>query len=280
MKSENIEFKLRNLNFDIKSNLNSFNTGIVEIDDDEIESSFIELFNELYEKSVEENYFWEYCSFKTYKETFQNRFESHKIDFPDDYEIDDFIDFELSELHKSLYIQEEVRHPYEDETLQTEYDCFIFSFYDTNTHTTISISLDILYNFNNLIYKLKKAYSKKIKFLNELKSHNENEKLESETIESDNYPKLDLSNTFATEKIIFLKELGILDFLREQQPFNTSTNSLATVLSAITGENNLTLQSYINPIFSKETSQKNNPLKKDKVDNVKTQLIQIGFKPK
>jgi hypothetical protein len=168
MKSKDIELELRQLDSDIKSNINP-NTGLTEINDWVLESLFVELFNNLYEKSVEENYFWEYCSFITFKETFQNRFDNHKIDFPDD-DLEDFIDIELSELHKSFYTQEEVRHPYEDEILQSEYSCFTFSF--DNTPLSLTMSLDILDNHNNLTYKLEKAHSKKIKFLNELKLHN------------------------------------------------------------------------------------------------------------
>jgi len=107
---------------------------------------------------------------------------------------------------------------------------------------------------------------------NVLKTSNENK---------DEGIEIDLSDTKATEKIIYLKELGILDILRNKQPFNISTNSLASVLSAITGENNTTIQSYINPIMNDKTEQKNNPYNKTKtVNKVKAQLIHIGFQLK
>ena len=89
---------------------------------------------------------------------------------------------------------------------------------------------------------------------------------------------IDLSDAKITEKIIMLHELGILDFLRKQEPFNMSINSLASVLSAITGNNQKTIQSYINPIFSKKTSQKNNPLTKEKTKQKVLKILnQIGF---
>jgi hypothetical protein len=93
-------------------------------------------------------------------------------------------------------------------------------------------------------------------------------------------PAIDLSDSYATEKIIYLHELGIIDFLRTKQPFNTSINSLATVLSAITGVKPETkhIQSMLNPIISKEAGQKNNPLNsKTTVSKVQNQLINIGF---
>lgn len=89
---------------------------------------------------------------------------------------------------------------------------------------------------------------------------------------------LDLSNTTGVEKIIYLHKTGVIDFLRKKQPFNTSVNALATFLSAVTGEKVDTLQSYLNPMFSKGVAQRNNPLSKtDPVNRVEKQLIKIGF---
>jgi hypothetical protein len=91
---------------------------------------------------------------------------------------------------------------------------------------------------------------------------------------------IDLSDTKATEKIVMLHKLGVLDFLRNKEPFNLSINSLATALSGITGIDSKTIQSYINPIYSNRTNQKNNPLNSIKtVDKVDQKLISIGFKP-
>lgn len=93
-------------------------------------------------------------------------------------------------------------------------------------------------------------------------------------------PSIDLSDTKGTEKIIYLQKLGVLDFLKDKQPFSTSTNSLASVLSAITGENQSTINPMINPIFNPNNNQKNNPLNTQKtVEKVDKQLINIGFNP-
>lgn len=90
--------------------------------------------------------------------------------------------------------------------------------------------------------------------------------------------QLDLSNTTGVEKIIYLHKTGVIEFLRKKQPFNTSVNALATFLSAVTGEKVDTLQSYLNPMFSKGVAQRNNPLSKtDPINRVEKQLIKIGF---
>jgi hypothetical protein len=91
---------------------------------------------------------------------------------------------------------------------------------------------------------------------------------------------VDFSDSKATEKIIMLEKLGLIDFLRTKEPFNISTNKLATAISGITGINTSTVQSYINPMISKNTNQKNNPLNSTKtVGKVDQKLISIGFKP-
>ncbi|MBE7641050.1 hypothetical protein GUB10_11960 [Salegentibacter sp. BLCTC] len=91
---------------------------------------------------------------------------------------------------------------------------------------------------------------------------------------------LDLSNTKGTEKIIYLQQLGILDHLKEKEPFRNSTNSLAMVISAITGIPQKTAQSYLNPISNPEVDQKNNPLNSiKKVDTIQQTLIKLGFTP-
>jgi hypothetical protein len=92
-------------------------------------------------------------------------------------------------------------------------------------------------------------------------------------------PALDLSDTSLAEKIIYLKLLGVYDFLLKQEPFNMSKNRLATVISAITGGKAISVQSAINPIDNDGVKSKNNPLENDKnVLAIKLKLIEIGFK--
>lgn len=92
-------------------------------------------------------------------------------------------------------------------------------------------------------------------------------------------PKIDLSDSKTNEKIIYLERLGILDHLAKQPPFRTSTNALASVISAFTGIKHSTVQSYINPIINKGAGQNNNPLTSKKAEKVDSALREIGFKP-
>lgn len=92
---------------------------------------------------------------------------------------------------------------------------------------------------------------------------------------------IDLSESTITSKIIFLEKLGIIDFLRNQSPFNTSINSLANAISGFTGAKPTSIQPMLNAMLGKEILDKNNPLKSTKSVNVViNKLINIGFKPK
>lgn len=90
---------------------------------------------------------------------------------------------------------------------------------------------------------------------------------------------IDLSDSNAKGKIIMLEELGVLKFLREMEPFKFSTNALSTAISGFTGIKAGTVQSYLNPMFSQKTIQKNNPMyNKKAVEKVKDRLANLGFK--
>lgn len=92
---------------------------------------------------------------------------------------------------------------------------------------------------------------------------------------------IDLSGASCTEKVIFLHEVGVLDYLRTLSPFNLSTNKLAEFLSAITGDKPESIQSYINPIYSQNVNQKNNPLNSTSaVNKVSNKLSNMGFSNK
>ncbi len=91
---------------------------------------------------------------------------------------------------------------------------------------------------------------------------------------------INLSDTKGTEKIIMLEKTGVLDFLRKQTPFNLSVNSLASLLSGITGMPQATVQSYLNPICNHSVDQSKNPFKSTKtVNKVVEKFNSIGYKP-
>ena len=92
---------------------------------------------------------------------------------------------------------------------------------------------------------------------------------------------LDLSNTSAVEKIIYLNELGIIDFLRAKPEFMGSTNLMATFLSAITDEKATTLQTSINRLINNDAADNNHPYKaKGTANKIRQTLIDKNIKPK
>lgn len=86
-------------------------------------------------------------------------------------------------------------------------------------------------------------------------------------------------DTSLIDKVLYLHYLGVIDFLRQSHPFNTSTNKLAKIIGAITGGKVTTIQSMLNPMISKQVGQSNNPLASSKpVEKVRQMLIEIGYK--
>lgn len=88
----------------------------------------------------------------------------------------------------------------------------------------------------------------------------------------------DWSQTNANEKLLYLDKLGILSLLKKSQPFNTSSNSLANVLTAITGEKMVTLQPILSAMERTNSANKNNPYNSKKlVKKVEATLARIKF---
>lgn len=88
--------------------------------------------------------------------------------------------------------------------------------------------------------------------------------------------EIDLSDTNRKEKVIYLNELGIIKYLKDHfHRANLSNNQLAALLSAITGVNQRTMQSYINPLLNEGNKivQSGNPYTNQKnVDSIRTIL--------
>ena len=146
--------------------------------------------------------------------------------------------------------------------LEMFYDLNMFDEFEIREHKNISLENYPIYK-KLIIIKYPDYY---------------NSYAEDEIFEQGKYEEIDLSNSPATEKVIFLQKLGVIDFLRTKQPFSTSINSLATVLSAVTGEKSGTVQPMLNAMLSKNVDTRNNPLESKKpVNKVTQQLIKIGF---
>ena len=169
----------------------------------------------------------------------------------------------------------------------------LYNSMSNDEHKTFIIYLEFEYlaNFKNEIesnnvtietYRFLAKYDGMVEELNKSKQHYQFltswVKQKKEVPSSTESSQIDLSDATATEKIIYLQKLGVIDFLRTKQPFNTSINSLATVLSAITGSKTSTIQPMLNPMLSKKVVDKNNPMNSTKtVEKVESQLINIGF---
>jgi hypothetical protein len=88
--------------------------------------------------------------------------------------------------------------------------------------------------------------------------------------------EIDLSDTNRKEKVIYLNELGIIQHIKTHfRKANLSHNQIAGLLSAITGVQQRTMQSYINPLLNKGNKivQSNNPYtNQENVDSIRTIL--------
>lgn len=85
------------------------------------------------------------------------------------------------------------------------------------------------------------------------------------------------------EKLILLNQLGVIDFLREQVPFNENNSSLARVIAKLIDGKESTIKSNLNAmkLDSSHSNSVNNPM--DTIKNVKridVFLDREGFKKK
>ena len=89
--------------------------------------------------------------------------------------------------------------------------------------------------------------------------------------------EIDLSDTNGKEKVIYLNELGIIQHIETHfKKANLSHNQIAGLLSAITGVNQRTMQSYVNPLLNEGNKivQSNNPYtNQENVDKIRTILM-------
>ena len=146
------------------------------------------------------------------------------------------------------------------------------SIYDTMQISWSSMKEQLSSDANQQLETISKTKKRNIEYLERWITDNKSNNIKVES------PETDLSGSSVTEKIIYLHKLGVIDFLKNKQPFLSSTNSLAVILSAIINEKPGTIQSMINPILSKKVDDKNNPLNSPKpVAKVIKQLNDIGF---
>lgn len=212
-------------------------------------------FTEEYNEFVDEGKYFIGCPFSMYESTYSKRLEN-------------FINDNIKDLYdESHFVKTELR-----DTIEYNVDSLLGSEISAQLKKSIfrrkEFLIERLESIGFVFRVLKDKYGKIIS----VSKKGIKKEIEQESA-------LDLSDTSLTEKIIYLKLLGVYDFLASKKPFNMSKNALATVISAITSEKSTSIQSAINPIDNPSVSQKNNPLGKDKnVEKIQLNLIKIGFK--
>lgn len=212
-------------------------------------------FDKEYNEFVDEGKYFIGCPFSIYKSTYSKRLEN-------------FINDNIKDLYdESHFVKTELR-----DTL--EYNVNSLLGREISAHLKKSILrrkeflIDKLESLGFIFRVLKDEYGK----IRSVSKKGIKKEIEQESA-------LDLSDTSLNEKIIYLKLLGVYDFLITKEPFNMSKNRLATAISAITGGKAITIQSAINSIDNPSIGQKNNPLNNEKkVEAIKLKLIEIGFK--
>lgn len=74
------------------------------------------------------------------------------------------------------------------------------------------------------------------------------------------------------DKVIYLNELGIIDYLKSNKSSNVSENGIANIISFLIDEKTTSIQPYINSLTN--THSKNNPYKnQNKVDTIRNIVL-------
>jgi hypothetical protein len=136
------------------------------------------------------------------------------------------------------------------------------------THNTSSILFRMLNKINRK--RVSDSTEKKFEFLT-----NKFKNLDTVPKESETEP-LDLSDSKTLEKIALLYELGIIDYLHNKDGKPHTVNSIATVLSGITGIKAKTIQSAINPFINTHSTSKGTPADST-LTKAKEKIIKLGF---
>lgn len=148
------------------------------------------------------------------------------------------------------------------------YLCVKKDYYDFYLDKKKRIHIDINSSvINNLHYSFDKIIRYIEYEINNLKS--ENEYLDNIPIETKGR---------IIDKVIYLNELGIIDFFKTKPPYNTSINKIAEVISLLIDEKRASIQPYINDLINKNEHSKNYPYNsQNKVNNIKKDLIERGL---
>ena len=238
-----------------------------------LELEFKQLFDKLQNQSLKEFYFWDYCPFKVYEAYYIKRKELFLNEFVDANELD-FIQKEIEDLNNVGISAYKFEPNNTDINYIKNLDQLRFYIFEIKNFGRIIINKILS---KATLQKVEYSHNRKIDFLINKQISFDNIKNEKSISPDEEQNYLDYSDNKTPERIVFMHELGILEYLNKMPPFNTSINKLAEVLSAFTGIKQTTLQSYINPIFSKDVAKKNSPLTNKNIKTVNEKLIKMGF---
>ena len=216
-----------------------------------------------YDQYYKTDYFFG-CSFDVYKNTYNKRLEDFKNEFIDANEIS----FITDELNEGIY-------SYKFKEFNSDY-------IDNNS----------ILRHEKLKKQINNSLIKRVEYLSQRAKENGFDLIYNKSSEANSLERtkqllevkkedilIDYDQSSLNEKIIALSEAGVLDFLKNKEPFNISVNSLAKYLSLCLGEKTTSIQSYLNPLHNNNSDQSKSPYRSPKtVEKVKQKLIQIGLK--
>ena len=213
-----------------------------------------DMFQEEYTE-YEDSYIYFYgCSMESYKFTFSRRKQKFIESFSD---YDDY-DFLMHEFNQGIFT-------------------FNRNYMDPKMLLQIEASLRKRYIF---LKEKAEELGYRIELLNDnsVKLIPENKKSDTIDFQEEHYDVGDIKTHKSPVKILFLNELGIIDFLAKKTPFITNTNALCKALSNAVGERHDTLYRVINPLLKNDEDNPRHPYNNDtNVENVKNILNDIGF---
>lgn len=230
------------------------------------------LMSELYESSGIDMFYWRFCPSKAYEFNYPRLLEEFRRKYPDTTEID-FIENELNTILNSFFIMNERNDGFANKskpTLSNENRLYIELDSDMPHPTICIIHRDLALN---IFFSTKK----KIEYLSVRKETIKNPRSQPQIVDE---ISLDYSNNSKAERIVFLYELGILDYLEKKmitELHGFSANKLAEIVSTFTDIGQGTAQPMLNPMYTKDINNKNNPLSEDNLKTVKQKLMKMGF---
>ncbi|MDG1954074.1 MAG: hypothetical protein P8I51_04165 [Polaribacter sp.] len=213
-----------------------------------------DMFQEEYTEFEDSYIYFFGCSMESYKFTFEKR----KKEFIESFSDYDDYDFLMHEFNQGIF-------------------SFNRNYMDPKMLLKIEASLRKRYLF---LKEKAEESGYRVELLNDnsVKLIQENKKSDTIDFEEEHYDVGGIKTHKAPIKILFLNELGIIDFLAQKTPFITNTNALCKALGHAVGERQDTLYRVINPFLKNDEDNTRHPYNNDtNVEYVKNTLNDIGF---